>query len=61
MEPWMQPAAVVFAAGVIYHAGYLAARVAHLEEWRTESRQAFDSIHSALRELRELISDRSPE
>jgi hypothetical protein len=58
MDQWMQPAALAFAAGVIYHAGYLAARVAHLEEWRNESRQAFDAIHTALRELRDMYDNR---
>lgn len=48
-------AIAVFILGITFHAGYLSARVAHLEEWKGEAKVAFDAIHAALRELRDAV------
>jgi len=47
-------AIAIFMCGVIFHAGYQAARITHLEEWKTEVNKSFDAFHAALREIREL-------
>lgn len=46
---------VVFVAGCIFQAGYLTARVTHLERWREEQRDANDQIFEGLRRLEGLI------
>lgn len=55
METWIGPAAVLFALGVVFHAGILAQRVTHLEEWRAELRKDLDAFHAALRRIELLI------
>lgn len=50
-------AIALFMVGVIYHAGYQAARITHMEEWKAEVGKAFDDLHATLRELRREIAE----
>lgn len=54
-------AIALFMVGVIFHAGYQAARLTHLEEWKGEVKKAFDDLHATLRELRQEMHARGPE
>lgn len=51
----------LFMAGVIYHAGYLAARVAALELWRAEMKADFADIRHSLTELVTMAKNRRRE
>lgn len=49
-------ALAIFMVGVVFYSGRLTTRVEHLETWRSEVREEFQSLHGHLLRLEHLIT-----
>lgn len=57
METGVIVTIAIFCASVIWGASRLTARVDHLEQWRTEAREEFRSLHGHLDRIEDLIKN----